>query len=328
LATRILLTGANGFVGSRILARLHDLGHPVVLLLRPTGSRRLIDPLPSNVEVRHGSVGDIASLTAALDGVTHVIHCAGLTKALSWSDFEAVNVRGTRNLVDAANGQPAVRQFILISSLAAHGPGSKARPAREANPNAPVSLYGRSKLMGELEVRHHCRSPHVILRPSGVYGPGDSDFLQLFKTVRRGLCPAFGGGRQELTLLHADDLAAVVVGCLDRDAGSQPVFHVAHPQVVTAAELALEVARQLHVKARVLNLPNFVLSLASGMGECVSRLTRKPSVLSLDRLRELQAPGWVCDPTHLRETLDLECRTALPEGIAQTVAWYRQHRWL
>src|SRR5512142_3014873 len=171
---KVLVTGANGFVGSHILDLLFARGIPAAALLRSSSNRRFIESHGAGLDVRTGSIDDPRSIAAALEGVTHVLHCAGCTKALRLSDFDRVNRHGTRHVVDAVNAQGGrIQRLVLVSSLAAAGPASPGAPAREGDPPHPVSAYGRSKLAGEQEVRGACRSEYVILRPAAVYGPRD-----------------------------------------------------------------------------------------------------------------------------------------------------------
>src|SRR5688500_12029047 len=100
---RVLLTGANGFVGSHVLDELRRNQIPVVALLRPTSNRSFIADQATHIEMRAGGIDDPGSLDSALEGVTHVIHCAGATKALTATGFFAVNHLGTRNVVAAIN---------------------------------------------------------------------------------------------------------------------------------------------------------------------------------------------------------------------------------
>jgi nucleoside-diphosphate-sugar epimerase len=326
---KVLLTGANGFVGSQILQTLCGRGIPTVVLLRPTSQRHLIAHCLHRAGVRLGSMSDPASLRGALEEVTHVIHCAGITKALHPGDFEEVNALGTRHLVAAANERgETLRRLILISSLAAHGPALTQNPAREDDPPAPVSTYGRSKLAAELAVKEGLQADYVILRPPAVYGPGDADFLRLFRTIRRHIRPRFNGGRQPLSLLYVRDLAEATLTCLEHPAASRQTYHVAHPDVVTATALGLEITRQMGVRAWTVPLPNAALWPVCLLQEGIARLTGKPAILSRDRYRELSAPGWVCDSTRLRVQTGFVSPTPVSEGIALTAAWYRQHGWL
>jgi nucleoside-diphosphate-sugar epimerase len=326
---KVLLTGANGFVGSRILQQLAAGGIPAVILLRPTGSQRLIQDYLDGVEIRPGSLEEPATLAAALEGVSHVIHCAGKTKAVRRTEFAQVNVAGTQRLLDAVQARAGqVQRLVYLSSLAACGPGTTQNPAREDDPPHPVSAYGHSKLAAERLVWDLDAPPRVVLRPGAVYGPGDADFLELFQTARRGFIPQFGGGRQPLNLVYADDLARLTVRCLTDPRAVGRTFHVAHPQPTTARELGRAVAAALGVKAKPVSLPLAFLVPISWGAELVSRLTGRPSIVSVDRRRLLTAPGWVCDTSHLRVELGWECETNLEEGLRRTAAWYQEAGWL
>lgn len=231
---KILLTGANGFVGSHILDSLQVRGIATAIVLRPDSNRRLIESHLPHVTVRTGSLNDPDSLGAAMQDVTHLIHCAGCTKALRASEFYEVNQTGTRHVVEAVNRQSErIQRLVHISSLAAGGPASQARPAGEDDPPHPVSDYGRSKLAGEEEVRKACKPDYVILRPPAVYGPRDTGFLPLFKAVQNHVLPRFGGGRQQLSLVFAKDLAEIAVTCLTHPAAAGKTFYTASPEVTT-----------------------------------------------------------------------------------------------
>jgi nucleoside-diphosphate-sugar epimerase len=326
---KVLLTGANGFVGSHILDQLLVRQIPVVALLRPTSDRRLIEPQLPRIEVRTGSIDDPASLDRALEGVTHVIHCAGATKALNSVGFFSVNQSGTRTLVESVNRRGGqIQRVIHISSLAAAGPATRERPRQENDAPAPVSDYGRSKLAAEQEVISGCKADWVIIRPPAVYGPRDAEFLRLFKAVNAHVMPRFGGGRQQLTLVYVEDLAETVVAALMKPEASRKVFFAGSSATVTAAELAQCLASAAGRWTVPLPLPQFVLWIACQWAELAARVTKKANVLNAQKWAELKAAGWVCDVSRMREELGFECRTPLREGAAKTLDWYRQQGWL
>jgi nucleoside-diphosphate-sugar epimerase len=325
---KVLLTGASGFVGSHILERLRARDIETVLLLRPASDLRFIQPHLPSVQVRHGSINDPASLQAALAGITDVIHCAGLTKARSSSEFLQGNQLGTRNVVAAVNAQSGrVRRLVHISSLAAIGPAGADNPAREEDPPHPVSDYGRSKLAGELEVRNQCRAEFVIIRPPAVYGPRDNAFLSLFQAVNRHVLPR-PSATQALSLVFVQDLAEGIVTCLEHPAAAGKAYFVAARQVVTGRDIANEIAAQINHWTVPLPLPATLLWPVCAFRELWSRLTRKVSLLNLQKFAELRASGWVCDPSRLARETGYECKTMLKDGVAQTLAWYRQNHWL
>jgi len=324
---RVLLTGATGFVGSHILDALCARGIATVALVRSTSSRRFIAAQADRVELREGSITEPDGLVRAVDGVTHAIHCAGLTKAVRPSELFRVNQGGTRNLVVALNAHAAhIERVVHLSSLAVSGPGTAAAPARESATPRPVSVYGHSKAAAEREYAA-CRAPFLILRPCAVYGPRDAELLALVRAVRSGWLPCFGGGRQELSLVYARDLAEVVVQTLTRPIPLGVPYHVAADEVVTARGLGEEIARQLGVSARRLVLPNAAwrpLCLAAGM---VSRWTGRASILANGKCRELTAPGWVAETRRLRFEAELSCPTGLRSGLEGTLRWYRAEGW-
>ena len=323
-----MLTGASGFVGSHILDSLRARGLATVLLLRPTSNTQFFASHLPEVELRPGSIGDPESLRQAMVGITHVIHCAGATKASRLSGFYEANHAGTRNVVSAVNANGSqVQRLVHISSLAAAGPALRNAPACDGDPPHPVSEYGKSKLAGELEVRNHCRAEHVILRPPAVYGPRDTEFLRLFQAVKHHLLPK-PSGAQALSLVFVKDLAEAVVTCLTHPAAAGKTYFVSAREVVTARRMAEEVADQMSVWTLPLPVPTAVFWLMCMGGEVTARLTGKPSVLSLQKFAELRAPGWVCDPTRLERETGSACLTTLMPGVAQTLTWYRQHHWL
>jgi nucleoside-diphosphate-sugar epimerase len=338
---KVLLTGASGFVGSHILDCLRARNIEVVLLLRPTAEKKFIKEHvgaglvgaglgvehTGGVEVRQGSIMEEEGLGRALEGITHVIHCAGLTRARKVSEFYEVNQVGTRNLVKAVNAAKGISRFVHISSLAAIGPGTAGKPAREDDSPAPVSEYGKSKLAAETEVRTQCRVPFVMLRPPGVYGPRDYGFLSLFKAVRSHVLPR-PSVNQWLSLVFVKDLAEAAVTCLEHPNAAGKAYFVAANEVVTSRELTEEVASQMGSWTVPLPLFSSVLWLACLFQEGVSSVTGKAHLLSLAKYAELRAPGWVCDPSLIGRELGFECKTKLKAGVAATLQWYVQNSWL
>lgn len=326
---KVLLTGASGFVGSHILEDLCTQAIPTAILLRQSSNPRLIAPLLPQVQIHYGSLADPVSLRTAFHGVSHVIHCAGLTKAVRSADYAAGNANGTRNLVIAANqASPPIQRLVYISSLAASHPALPTAPAREDDPPDPVSAYGRSKLAGERVIKEQCRCDYVILRPAAVYGPGDTDFLMLFKAVKARLCPLFQRGRQPVSLVFVKDLSAAIVKCLTHPAARGRTYNVASAEIANGRDFIFEIARLLNVNAHIVSLPRSLLWLTCAARELISRVTGVPHILSREKFKELAAPGWVCEASRLRAETGFAADTSLRAGLAATLAWYRARGWL
>lgn len=326
---QVLLTGANGFVGSHILDELCERGVQTSILLRSTSSTALIQHRLNQVKIIRGSLNDPDSLKNAVKTATHIIHCAGLVRALTPSDFFKANQEGTRNLVCAINevGKD-VKRLVLISSLAASGPSTAGVPRKEEDEPNPVSYYGKSKLAGEQEVIQNCQIEYCILRPPGVYGPRDGEFLRLFKAVKNHILPMFGGGKQELSLVYVKDLAYVCVEAAFSQKADRKIFFVAEPQTTTSGALARIIKEEMKTWTIPLYMPIQALYPVCLCQEFISKLTKKASVLDRQKYKELSAAGWACDVSRLKNELGLVCKTTLREGIRATLEWYKAEGWL
>lgn len=326
---RVLLTGGNGFIGSHILDCLRAEDHRVRLLLRKTSDTAFIEEHLPEVEVHYGSLLDADSLTEAAAGVECIIHCAGKTKAIDPEDYYRVNRDGTAHMVEAANRhRPAVRQFIHISSRAVNGPATAEDPAHEDDEPAPLSDYGRSKMEAEREVTDGCEVPWTVLRPSGVYGPRDTDFLGAFRAIRRHILPLFDGGNQSLNLVYGRDVAAATMRCLGEQKARNRIYNVASPRIYTTRDFLQDIAEVMGEWTLEVRMPSAALYPICLLHEWASHLTGRACILNRQKYKELRAPGWACSVERIREDLDFVCPTPLEEGIRATLEWYRREGWL
>jgi nucleoside-diphosphate-sugar epimerase len=326
---KVFLTGASGFVGSHVLDSLSAGDHEVSILQQRTSNTRFISRHVPGVTAHLGSLGDLSVLTKAMSGVEAVIHCAGKTKAVCSSEFYRVNQEGTRNVVMAANAcRESLRRLVFISSQAVSGPGVLSRPAKETDDPRPVSLYGHSKLLGEAEIRQHCRVPWTILRPAAVYGPRDTDFLPVFQKVKQRIMPLLSGATRSLNMVYGPDVAAAVLCSLMHERGGGGTYHVAAEPPCTDEEFMQEIATQLQVRPVRLPIPRAGLYLACVIQEILSRVTGRPSILSRQKLPELLAPGWVCSTGRMWHDLGFRAPTSLREGVGRTLEWYRRKGWV
>ncbi|HRP08007.1 MAG TPA: NAD(P)-dependent oxidoreductase, partial [Gemmatimonadales bacterium] len=207
---KALVTGATGFVGSRLVSQLLEQGHQVTALVR---SLERAAPLAERgARLVLGDLADTEAIGSASLGQDVVLHSAAMTGAVNEAEFMAANRDGTRRIVEAAI-ETGVPRLVLVSSAAAGGPSQPGTPRTGiGETDAPVTMYGRSKLASELVVRD-AAIDWTILRPPTVYGPGDTANLHsVFRAARRfGTAPVFGDGSQEVSLIHVDDLAAAII---------------------------------------------------------------------------------------------------------------------
>jgi nucleoside-diphosphate-sugar epimerase len=334
----ILITGAGGFVGGRLVESAIEQGWIVWAGTRrnnlPHNSQSGTSTKPSNLHLIHLDYEHPEHLRKQITQAPrwqYVIHCAGLTRSVNPSDYALVNTTYTLNLAQALmDTGKTPDKFLYMSSLEAIGPGDNdpLKPITLDSSPRPVSAYGLSKLAAEEGLKTIKELPWLILRPTGIYGPGDKDYLAMAKLVKSGLAPTLGLTPQRLSFLYVEDLVELCWLALT-SAVSGKTWLVAHPAIVEDKDY-IDLLQDLLDKHRVLKV-RIPLSLAKGvaaLGEGLGRLSGKPVLINQDKYRIMAARNWSCDITALQEAVGYTPPTDLRAGWIKTLAWYRQHGWL
>lgn len=251
---RVLVTGAGGFVGRRLVPALLAGGYRVRAL-----SRRA---LPEGLRT-HGVEevqGDLMGATdEAVRGATSVIHLAALLgDAAGAAALRAVNVEGTRRLAGAARAA-GVGSFIHVSSAGVYGDGEGELPRPESAPLRPATDYERSKLEAEVALREELSGStvaFVMLRPGGIYGADRPDSRAFVEAIRRRRLWLHGTTRVRLHPTHVDDVVAALLLALTRAAGIRgAVFNVAGERALLFTEWVDAVAARLGRRPLQIRLP-------------------------------------------------------------------------
>ena len=322
---RVLVTGANGFVGSHVAERLVAQGVDLRVMLRRTSRVEFLDGV--EYERIEGDVRDAGSLAKAVEGVDAIVHLAVLTTAISERLFNEVNATGTANLVSAAR-QAGVKRFVYVSSLAAQGPN----PDRETlmvDPPRPVSAYGRSKLAGEQPVLAAQQDMSVaIVRPAAVYGQRDRALVPLYRMGKLGVVPVYGDGKNLLSWIHVHDAADAIVAATVADGPTGALYFISDGGFYTWLDLVDAFGRAWGRRPRVLRGPGQLFAAAGYAGGVVQVVSRRALTLTPDQIRHMRARFWVCDNTAITADLGWKPTIGLDEGFASTLAWYREQHWL
>ena len=300
----VALTGATGFVGKMTLDRLIDAGWQVRALTRRNQPKR------SGVTWVHGSLDNLSSLSELCLGADAVLHVAGVVNVPDAAGFEAGNVTGTANILSAAKGA-GIRRFVHVSSLAAKHP--------------ELSMYGASKARGERLVGTSMLD-WTIVRPPGVYGPGDHEVFEMFRMVSKGiaLLPPRGRG----SWIYIDDLARLLVALL-------PAHDDATAQIFEADDgteggwshdaFARAIGWALGQRVTIFHAPRFLLKLAA-VGD---RLVRgRKAKLTPDRAGYLSHPDWTIDRNAAPPAALWSAKMQTRPGLKETARWYKAQGWL
>jgi nucleoside-diphosphate-sugar epimerase len=321
---KVLVTGGTGFVGGHLIDALLRAGDSVTALIR--SPKKAAGLGERGVRIVAGDLEDPAALREAARDQDVVYHGAGLVAARDEAEFLTVNRDGTAKVLAAASEVSQAR-FVLISSLAAAGPSPRGGRRVDDESPAPVTAYGRSKLAGEQVVRAGTLAWSIV-RPPGVYGPRDPEFLRVFKAVRLGVVPVFGDGSQQLSLVYAPDLAGALAA-LGRSSGTAGrIFYPCHPEVVSSGELARTIGRAMGRSVRLIGLPRWVAGAALALTSTAARLTGGTTLLTRDKANEFFAPAWTADPAPLSAATGWRAEHDLAAGAEATGAWYRAAGWL
>jgi nucleoside-diphosphate-sugar epimerase len=256
-----------------------------------------------------------------------VFHCAGLTKAKTSEEFERVNYGFTKNLVDAINVDTT--KLIFLSSFAAHGPANEKTfaKAKVTDVNNPNTAYGVSKLKAEEYINENFKGKYVILRPTGVYGPRETDYFTYFQTIDNHLEAYLGFVPQHLTFVYSKDLVDVCIKAFESDVSGKTYF-VSDGNMYLDSEYARvskEVLRKWTIKIK---FPLCIVRFISSFLDSFGNLIGKQFTLNKDKYSILSARNWDCDIEDLKKDLNYTPKYDLRKGVEETIKWYKNEKWL
>jgi len=321
-----MVTGATGFTGGHLAHYLVDRGDEVRALVRPKSRARFeASPLARRVTVCEGDLTDDGSLGRAVEGVDVVYHIAATYREAGQPDsaYRAINVEGTRNLLDVAKAFE-VRRFVHCSTGGVHGHIAHP-PANEDAPFNPGDVYQETKLAAEQLAREFGSANKldvVIARPIGIYGPGDRRFLTMFRGLARGRFPMIGSGQAFYHLTFIDDLVEGFRLCGTVPAAKGRTYILAGPRYTTLEQLVQMVAKELGVVPPRWHLPVWPFWTAGLLCELICVPLRVEPPIFRRRV-DFYTKSRAFDTTRARNELGFAPKVDLEEGIRRTARWYR-----
>jgi len=311
---KILVTGASGFVGQALTAKLVKLGASEIIAMTRA------KPANSLLGARYVATGDFtnqAVWSAALDGVDVIVHAAARVhvlnddKAKSAAEFDRVNVALTLELARHAVAA-GVRRFVFLSSIGVNGVQTdRGKPFTEADPPNPHNYYADSKLKAEqglLDLSTKTGLEVVIIRPPLVYGPGvRANFAALMRAVQRGWPMPLACVHNLRSMVAMDNLVSFITACVDHPQAANRTFLVSDGQDISSPDLVRGLARALGVSARLLPVPISALQFvggALGRSDVIQRVCGNLRV----------------DISKARRVLAWEPPISMDEGLRRTVA--------
>ena len=325
---KVFITGATGFIGSHVAARLRHRGDDVVALVRKTSDTDHLGGLGCELVV-----GDTAwparELARLMRGADAVIHAAAkVFQGGSRSAFVRTNAEGTRNVLGAA--ALAAPRVVHLSSVAVYA-GLPMRALTEerwteADPERQAA-YAASKHLAEREawqLHHEGAIRLTTVRPCVVYGERDRAATPVIVGfVKRPVVPLVGGGRTTLPLVYAGNVARGVVAALHRDIAVGRAYNLARDVPITARELVGRVADELGLSPRIVSVPTPVARAGAVLAEVVTGAL--PFVRRSDARRAVRSLSHdnAYPSTRARLELGWSVHISHEEGIRRTMEWWR-----
>jgi nucleoside-diphosphate-sugar epimerase len=324
---KVLITGASGFVGYHLIAEALNAGLEVFAAVRRSSDvSHLKDFNVTFTNLQYDSV-DALKVNIETNKYDYIIHASGTTKAKNKAEYNLINAEYSRNLAQAAS-ETNIEKFVFVSSLAALGPALDINSEIQDHTAAkPVTSYGESKLLAEQYLAAIKNLPLLTFRPTAVYGPREKDIFILFKSIAMGLEPYIGKFDQQFSFIYVKDLVSIIVSSLQTDVVNK-TYNVSDGFKYNRYALADYSKKALNKKTFKFHLPIAGVSALASLMERFYANSSKTPALNKEKMSELTAINWACSIDSLQKDFGFDPQFNLEKGIAETMLWYRNNKWL
>jgi nucleoside-diphosphate-sugar epimerase len=325
---KVLVSGANGFIGSNLCEKLVAAGHQVRGLILKGTPEWYLDNIP--VEKIYADVTRPETLKDAVAGIDNVFHLAAIAKDWGkWESFITVNAGGTENLARAA-AQAGVKRFLLTSSIAVH----HYRDIENGDENFPRDCgkfaYGQSKIMAEDRLRMVCASTgmgYVIVRPAVFpFGPKDTtSFFKMAEAIEKGGFGFVNSGRSRITVGFVENLCDGMVLAGFHPQAKDDLFLIDDGIALSWKEIVEAICKELGAKMPRLNLPRPAAWSVAGLMELAWKTLPLPGEPLLTRYRiNVASTDLIFSSQKIRDKLGFVPKVPLEQAMKKTVEWYKK----
>ncbi len=331
-----LVTGATGLLGSHIVQKLRGQGRSVRALVRPGSDASLLESW--GTQIARGDVTDPASIAQAMKGVTTVYHAAAQVGDWGkWSDFVAVTIEGTRNMLDAAK-QVKLKRFLHISSISTYGHvngqglvlDEKAPPGQLGVNLGKWHYYSRAKVEAE-KIAWECHNrgdvPVTVVKPSWLYGPRDRATMpRLINAIRSGKAKLLGDGNNRLNLTYAGNEADGCILAATSDKAAGQIYNLSDDGFITLQQYFNMIAQCIGAKPVTRKVPYRLAYNAGFVLEMIGHALHSPKPPFVTRYATwLMGRRCFFSCEKARHELGWKPVVSYDEGIKLAVQWCLQN---
>ena len=326
---KVLVTGGTGFVGSHVIDELLKKKYQIRAIARKSSNTKWLKG--KDVEIFTASLDDKDSLISAMEGIEGVLHIGGLTAARDLEEFMKGNLGGTKNLLEAAKVyKNNIKRFLYCSSQTVMGPAKSINePSKEEDVCNPLTSYAKSKREAELYVLSNLKEfPITIVRPPAVYGERDSAILTFFQAMNNRLGTMIGFDEKYVSMVQVRDLARGIVMAFESEKAIGETYFISSKEFYTWPQIIKITENVMAKKALKLRLPHCLVLTIAGISGFFGKFASKPPVLNYEKGIDITQRYWICSPDKAKRDFGYEQEISIEQGIADTVKWYKDNKWL
>lgn len=320
---KVLVTGANGFIGSHLVPLLLQKGYEVHCLVRYTSNVAALRH--HNVSIHVGDLREPSSLAEPVKEATYIFHLAATLLGTTQKDFDDTNVKGTQNLLEAAAVHaPQLQRFVLVSSLAALGPNAEPVPYTEAAELKPMSWYGNSKKKAEAVAKNFSgQLPVTVVRPAIVYGEREQDLSQIYPLVENRIQPKLGLGKKLMVAVYVGDLAKGILAAAETPGAAGKTYFLNHPELITSKQIIKSIGVAMgRANGLTLGVPHVLIKATAPISELMHHFNYQRPKMTRDKAREVTQQYWLASPQRAMEELNWKPEHNLVEGMKKSLVPY------
>ncbi len=332
MKTKVLVTGASGFIGSHLVERLVEERYSVKAFIRKGGSDEVLENKKDSiellkklkVEIIKGDLLDINSLKEAIKGVNIVFHLAAIARPMPIPDelYFKVNVKGTKNLLNVCKDKK-IKKIVIMSSVSSVGPSRDGNPVNEKTPCSPVDIYGESKLAQEKIAEKFIEKyklPIIFLRPPMVFGERDFEMKKLFKAVNQRFFP-ISGNKKCMEFLYVKNLVEACLLVLKKGILYEK-YHVTNGEHYSINEIINSIEKVYGKRVYPIKFPKVVFFIGGYLMELAGKFFGFHPPFKHDTIKWMTEKFWYSSSEKL-EKLGYTPKFSLEEGIKRTAEYYK-----
>ena len=327
--SRVLVTGATGFTGSLLVKKLVTQGLEVVAIARESSNLEPFEGMP--IQWLRGDVFDESLINQAVKGVNYIFHMVTPFREAKSPDigYYNVHVLSTQLLAKAALKQPDFKRFVHVSTIGVHGHVENP-PGDETCPIKPGDRYQETKWEGEVWIKEFAGKeglPVTVVRPAGIYGPGEKRLLKIYKWVSNQWVPVIGNGKNLLHFIHVDDLTDFFIVAATHPKAVGEVFICGSPEAMTFKKMVATIGEYYGVKAKFIKCPKAPIFALGDFLELICRpLGIEPPIYR--RRLAFYTKDRSFRPSKMTEMLGFVPAHTDEEGLKELAQWYLDKGWV